>query len=143
MMVRGSALSSNPDLGLSCEQTQPVILVKFPRGLPKLDDGRRSTRPLPTLLDRPPWSFRVYFFDRLLEAVILLVVIRSPIYFCKNLLLLSSLWCSSLTASIRLKSVMRESCNAFACLYAHSSAFTDDACRQGRVLDGNCVATVW
>lgn len=37
-------------------------------------------------------------------------------YFCKNLLLLWSLSCSSRTASIRLKIVRRESCNAFACL---------------------------
>lgn len=57
-----------------------------------------------------------HFLARLLDAVILLVVIRSPMYFCRNLLLLSSLSCSSLTASILLKRVTRESCSARACL---------------------------
>lgn len=58
-----------------------------------------------------------YFLTLLLEAVILLVLMRSPMYFCKNLLLLSSLSCSSRTASIRLKMSMRESCSALACLH--------------------------
>ena len=39
-------------------------------------------------------------------------------YFWRNLLWLSSLSCSSLTASILLKRVTRESCNALACLFA-------------------------
>ena len=50
-----------------------------------------------------------YFFVRLLDDVILLVVIRSPMYFCRNLLLLSSLSCSSRTASMRLNMVTRDS----------------------------------
>lgn len=59
----------------------------------------------------------LHFFPLLLlVAVILLVLIRSPIYFCRNLLLFSSLSCSSRTASIRLKRAMRDSCNALACL---------------------------
>jgi hypothetical protein len=58
-----------------------------------------------------------YFLPRLPEAVILLVLMRSPMYFCRNLLLLLSLSCSSLTASMRLKMVTRESCNALACLH--------------------------
>lgn len=58
----------------------------------------------------------VHLFPRLPEAVILLVLIKSPMYFCRNLLLLSSLSCSSRTASIRLNIEMRESCRAFACL---------------------------
>ena len=57
-----------------------------------------------------------YFLVRLDVAVILLVLIRSPMYFCKNLLLLSNLSCSSLTASIRSKIINRESCRALACL---------------------------
>ena len=50
-----------------------------------------------------------YFFVRLLDDVILLVVIRSPMYFCRNLLLLSNLSCSSRTASMRLNMVTRDS----------------------------------
>lgn len=46
----------------------------------------------------------------------MLVLMRSPMYFWRNLLLLSSLSCSSLTASIRLKSRRRDSCSARACL---------------------------
>lgn len=46
----------------------------------------------------------------------MLVVIRSPMYFCKNLLWLSSLSCSSLTASILLKRIRRDSWSALACL---------------------------
>lgn len=49
-------------------------------------------------------------------AVILLVLMRSPMYFCRNLLLLSSLSCSSLTASMRLNIAIRDSWSAFACL---------------------------
>lgn len=45
------------------------------------------------------------------------MVMRSPMYFCKNLLLLSSLSCSSLTASIRLNIAISDSCRAFACLW--------------------------
>lgn len=59
---------------------------------------------------------RRHFLLLVFEAVILLVAMRSPIYFCKNLLLLSSLSCSSLTASIRWKIVKSDSCSAFACL---------------------------
>lgn len=59
----------------------------------------------------------IYFLPRVLDvAVILLVLMRSPMYFCKNLLLLSSLSCSSLTASMRLNIATRDSCSAFACL---------------------------
>lgn len=50
-----------------------------------------------------------HFFLWLEDAVILEVLIKSPMYFCKNLLLLSSLSCSSFTASMRLKMVRRES----------------------------------
>jgi len=50
-------------------------------------------------------------------AVIFDVDIRSPIYFCRNLLLLSSLSCSSLTASIRLKISSRDFCRTFACSF--------------------------
>jgi hypothetical protein len=50
------------------------------------------------------------------DAVILLVLIRSPMYFWRNLLLLSNLSCSSLTASIRWNMVRSESCKALACL---------------------------
>jgi len=64
----------------------------------------------------------VHFLPLLGAAVILLVVIRSPMYFCRNLLLLSSLSCSSLTASMRLKMVRRESWRAFACLFNSSRA---------------------
>lgn len=63
-----------------------------------------------------------YFFPRLPEAVILVVLMRSPMYFCRNLLLLSSLSCSSRTASMRLKMVMRESCKSLACLRISSLA---------------------
>lgn len=59
---------------------------------------------------------RSHFRPRLPVAVIFEVLIRSPIYFCRNLLLLSSLSCSSLTASIRENIMSKESCNAFACL---------------------------
>ena len=62
----------------------------------------------------------VHFLFRLLDEVILLVDIRSPMYFWRNLLWLSSLSCSSLTASILLKMVTRESCNVLACLRATS-----------------------
>jgi hypothetical protein len=55
------------------------------------------------------------------DSVILLVAMRSPMYFWRNLLLLSSLSCSSLTASIRLRIVKRESCSCFACLCGVSS----------------------
>jgi hypothetical protein len=41
-------------------------------------------------------------------------------YFWRNLLLLSSLSCSSLTASIRLRMVNSESCSCLACLYGVS-----------------------
>jgi hypothetical protein len=57
-----------------------------------------------------------YFLPLLLDAVILLVAMRSPMYFWRNLLLLSSLSCSLLTASIRPSMVERESCRALACL---------------------------
>jgi len=50
--------------------------------------------------------------------VILEVDIRSPIYFCRNLLLLSSLSCSSLTASMRLKISKRDSWRTFACWFS-------------------------
>ena len=72
---------------------------------------------IPTPYFPPTKLLGCHFLARLPDAVILLVVIRSPIYFCKNLLWLSSLSCSSLTASIRLKSVTRESCRALACLH--------------------------
>ncbi len=58
----------------------------------------------------------LHFLPRLPDAVILVVLIRSPMYFCRNLLWLSSLSCSSLTASIRLTIVSSESCSALACL---------------------------
>ena len=70
-----------------------------------------------------------YFFPLLLlVAVILLVLIRSPMYFCKNLLLLSSLSCSSRTASIRLKMATSESCNSLACLRGHPTLALDHSC---------------
>lgn len=59
----------------------------------------------------------VHFLLRLPEAVILLVDISSPIYRCRNRLWLSSLSCSSRTASIRLNMVMRDSWSAWACLH--------------------------
>ena len=82
---------------------------------PQRETTAVETPPLP---DPMPGASRAcgHFLDLPPEAVILLVVIRSPMYFCKNLLLLSSLSCSSFTASIRLNSRMRESCSAFACL---------------------------
>jgi len=53
---------------------------------------------------------RFYFFLLLAPVdVILEVDIRSPMYFWRNLLLESSLSCSSLTASMRLKISRRES----------------------------------
>ena len=82
-----------------------------------------TRRPLPSFPagSNPPVPFFpahvhvVHFLLRLLD-VILLVNIKSPMYFCRNRLWLSSLSCSSLTASIRLKRVTRESCSALACL---------------------------
>lgn len=58
---------------------------------------------------RMPETAGRHFLPLVFGAVILLVAMRSPIYFCKNLLLLSSLSCSSLTASILWKIVRRES----------------------------------
>lgn len=49
-------------------------------------------------------------------AVILVVDMRSPMYFWRNLLFESSLSCSSLTASMRLKISRRDSWRSFACL---------------------------
>ena len=57
-----------------------------------------------------------YFRPRVVVDVIFDVDMRSPIYFCKNLLLLSNLSCSSLTASILWKIRRSDSCNALACL---------------------------
>ncbi len=57
-----------------------------------------------------------HFLPLLPEAVILLVLMRSPMYFCRNLLLLLSLSCSSWTTSIRWTMVSSESCSALACL---------------------------
>ena len=59
----------------------------------------------------------IYFFLPPPLDVIFDVDIRSPMYFCKNLLLLSSLSCSSLTASIRLKISSSDFCKTFACLW--------------------------
>lgn len=60
---------------------------------------------------------RIHFLALLDDvAVILLVLMRSPMYFCRNLLLLSSLSCSSLTASMRLNIMSSDSWRAFACL---------------------------
>lgn len=58
-----------------------------------------------------------YFFLPLAPVeVIFDVDIRSPMYFCKNLLLLSSLSCSSFTASIRLNISRSDFWRTFACL---------------------------
>jgi len=57
-----------------------------------------------------------YFFLPPPLDVILDVDIKSPMYFCRNLLLLSSLSCSSLTASIRLKISSSDFCRTLACL---------------------------
>jgi hypothetical protein len=51
------------------------------------------------------------------DEVIFDVDIRSPMYFCRNLLLLSNLSCSSFTASIRLKISRRDFWRIFACLF--------------------------
>ena len=75
---------------------------------------------LPSFSSSPSRHSVVHFLLRLLDDVILLVDIRSPMYFWRNLLWLSSLSCSSLTASILLKRVTRESCNVLACLRATS-----------------------
>lgn len=65
--------------------------------------------PLPSLLS--------HFFRPLAPVdVIFDVDIRSPMYFCRNLLLLSSLSCSSFTASMRLKISRRDCWRTFACL---------------------------
>ena len=69
----------------------------------------------PFLPFQTPQHSVAHFLLRL-DDVILLVDIKSPMYFWRNLLWLSSLSCSSFTASIRLKSVTRDSCNALACL---------------------------
>lgn len=74
-----------------------------------------SGRPFPFPPIPASWHSVDHFLLRL-EDVILLVDIKSPIYFWRNLLWLSSLSCSSFTASMRLKSVTKESCNALACL---------------------------
>ena len=76
-----------------------------------------------------------HFLGRLLGAVILLVLIRSPMYFCRNLLLLSSLLCSSLTASIRWKRANSESWSAFACLSFTVSLPTIHSC--AHAIDGS------
>lgn len=68
--------------------------------------------------------------------MILLVLIRSPMYFCRNLLLLSSLSCSSLTASMRLNIISNDSCRAFACLRSSSRASRPSASRSSLVLRG-------
>ena len=78
------------------------------------DRGGERSRQSECAMTRPALSPRLgveilYFFVRLLVDVILLVVIRSPMYFCRNLLLLSSLSCSSRTASMRLNMVTRDS----------------------------------
>ena len=58
-----------------------------------------------------------YFFRPLTPVdVIFDVDIRSPMYFCKNLLLLSSLSCSSFTASIRLNISRSDFWRTLACL---------------------------
>jgi len=62
-----------------------------------------------------------HFF--VLPAVILLVVMSSPMYRCRKRLWLSSLSCSSRTASMRLKMVTSDSCSASACLFISSLAF--------------------
>jgi len=77
------------------------LAVNFPFLQPPLVAGCRGT----------------HFFPLPPVEVILLVLIRSPMYFCKNLLLLSSLSCSSLTASMRLNMVSRDSWSALACLF--------------------------
>ena len=64
---------------------------------------------------------RIYFLIRLPDAVILLVLMRSPMYFCRNLLWESSLSCSSFTASMRLNMFRSDSCRAWACLGAKSA----------------------
>lgn len=75
-------------------------------------------------------SFPPYFFARPSVAVILLVLIRSPIYFCKNRLLLSSLSCSSLTLSMRWNIMSRESCRTFDCLFFPQKSFVSNRVSQ-------------
>lgn len=91
-----------------------------PRFFPALDSSQlRPPRMASSVLTPPASSTRAivcHFLLRLLDAVILDVDIKSPMYFCRNLLWLSSLSCSSLTASIRLKRMTSDSCSAFACL---------------------------
>lgn len=63
------------------------------------------------------WKVEGYFFrPEVPVAVILDVDIKSPMYFWRNLLLLSSLSCSSLTASMRLKISRSDFWRIFACL---------------------------
>jgi hypothetical protein len=60
-----------------------------------------------------------FFLPLLLDPVVLVILevdIRSPMYFCKNLLLLSSLSCSSLTASMRAKISSSDDWSDLACL---------------------------
>lgn len=78
----------------------------------------------------------VYFRPRVVVEVIFDVDIRSPIYFCRNLLLLSNLSCSSLTASIRWKIMRSDSCNALACLCNSSLASLPIISRSRLVLRG-------
>lgn len=65
------------------------------------------------------WLSGSHFLFRLVE-VILPVIIKSPMYFWRNLLWWSNLSCSVLTASIRLTSVCNESWSALACLRSSS-----------------------
>lgn len=75
-----------------------------------------------TIRDR--WRSDLYFFLDVvaLVDVIFEVDIRSPMYFWRNLLLLSSLSCSSLTASIRLKISRSDDWRFFACSFNSSLA---------------------
>jgi len=88
------------------------LLPARQRGMPLITPRQGRDDPNGTMGGVPS----VYFLPLPPDAVILLVAIKSPMYFWRNLLLLSSLSCSSLTASIRLRMVNRESWSCLACL---------------------------
>ena len=105
-VVRGSrgTTRSSTESSISCSSS-PLVVQR----------GSKHARPQPCLL-LAKHGVRPHFFALVPVVVNLLVVMRSPMYFCRNLLLLSSLSCSSLTASMRSKRMSRESCKALACL---------------------------
>jgi len=74
--------------------------------------------------------FRYFFLPLAPVEVIFDVDMRSPMYFCKNLLLLSSLSCSSFTASILLNISRRDFWRTLACLVVAVSMMASEGSKR-------------